>query len=65
MLHEDEGEFGRLLKKALNWFASRKKADLEALLTLAGIDGYDHKAKRFTAPEGEDPEAFLYGWLEE
>jgi hypothetical protein len=65
MLHEDEGAFGRLLKKVLNWFTSKKKSDLEALLRLAGIDGYDHKAKRFTASEGEDPEAFLCGWLEE
>jgi hypothetical protein len=64
MLNE-EGEFGRLLKKALNWFRSKKKADQDALLFLAGIEGYDRKTKSFTVPENDDPEQFLYGWLEE
>jgi hypothetical protein len=64
MLNEDDGEFARLLKKALNWFGSRKQADLNALLSLAGIEGYDSKAKTFST--GDDaPERFLYGWLEE
>jgi hypothetical protein len=65
MLHEDDGEFGRLLKKALHWFASRKRADLDALLSLASVEGYDSKAKTFAAGDDNDPERFLYGWLEE
>lgn len=64
MLHEEDGEFGRLLKKALSWFGSRKKSDLDALLSLAGIEAYDSKAKTFFSGD-DDPERFLYGWLEE
>lgn len=64
MLHEDDGEFARRLRKALNWFGSRKRADLDALLSLAGIEGYDSKAKTFSAG-ADDPELFLCGWLEE
>ncbi len=63
LLYED-GEFGRLLKKALNWFRSGKKADLGALLSLAGIEAYDNKTRTFSAGE-YDSESFLYGWLEE
>jgi hypothetical protein len=58
------GEFGRLLKKALNWFRSGKKADLSALLSLAGIEAYDSKSMNFSADE-YDPECYLYAWLEE
>jgi hypothetical protein len=65
MIDGEEGEFGRHLKKALNWFRSKKKPDLDALLALAGIEGYDRKVKTFTIPEGDDPERFLYGWLED
>jgi hypothetical protein len=64
MLSEDDGEFGRQLKKALNWFESRKQADLDALLALAGIEAYDSTTKTFSAG-GDDPERFLYGWLDE
>jgi hypothetical protein len=65
VLSEDEREFGRQLKKALNWFDSAKKADLNALLSLAGIVGYDVKTKSFPADEDDEPERFLYGWFEE
>ncbi len=63
LLYEDD-EFGHLLRKALNWFRSREEADLEALLSLAGIEAYNNKTKTFSAGEYA-PEAFLYGWLEE
>src|SRR5262245_9846592 len=64
MMDEDDGGFGRQLKKALNWFGSRKPADFDALLFLAGIEGYDSTAKTFSAGD-DDPERFLYGWFEE
>jgi hypothetical protein len=60
-----EGDkFGRLLKKALSWSRSRRQADLDALLSLAGIAGYKPRTKRFD-PGAYDPEMYLYGWLEE
>lgn len=65
MLPEDPRDFVRSLKMALNWFASGDKTDLDALLSLAGIEGYDREAKTFTVFEGDDPERYLYGWLEE
>jgi hypothetical protein len=64
MLEEDDGEFGRLLKKALSWFRSRTASDLDALLSLAGIEAYDSESKTFSAGD-DDPKRFLYGWLEE
>jgi len=55
-------EFGRLLEKALNWFGSRRETDLDALLSLAGIDHYNGRTKSFSAGE-YDSEMYLYGWL--
>src|SRR5262249_42160398 len=54
LLHDEPSDFGRLLKKALNWPASKKAGDLDALLSLAGIEGYDRKTRNFTVPEGNE-----------
>jgi hypothetical protein len=55
MIPKDTSEYGRLLTRALNWFAR---------LSLAGIETYDTEAKTFSAGD-DDPERFLYGGLEE
>jgi hypothetical protein len=64
MLGADERELGRQLRKALGWFTTDRKANRDALLLLAGIEGYDRKTKTFPVPEGECPERYLYGWFE-
>jgi hypothetical protein len=57
-------KFGRLLKKALSWTTSRRESDFDALLSLAGIEGYKPRTKCFD-PGEYDPEMYFYGWLEE
>lgn len=63
IMHEDDGEFGRLMAGALRWFDSGKRADLDALMSLAQIDRYDERRKTFTVRPDEAAERFLYGWL--
>ena len=65
MMHEDDGDFARLIAGALGWFDSGERAGLEALLSLAEIEGYDERLKRFAVGPDDDPEQFLYGWLED
>jgi hypothetical protein len=64
-LFPNQSAFGELLDKALNWFHSKKKADLKALFSLAGIEGYDAKTKKFSIPADNAPERYLYGWFED
>lgn len=65
MTYGDDGEFAQLIAGALSWFDSGKQVDRDALLSLAQIEGYDERSKTFAVEPHDDPEQYLYGWLED